>query len=419
MNRFWYSVLLYLSSPLLISYLAVRAIKSRDYRSRWSERFGWYKVQPSDVLFHTASMGETQAAIPLIQSIIDSYPEHRVTVTTTSPTGSALVKKAFGDKVQHCYLPMDFACATKRFVKQLAPKLVVILETELWPNLVHYTQKQGAKVLLANARLSASSFSKYQKYPSLTGPMLKALDYIGVQTADEQQRFIQLGIDASKTEVTGSLKFDLQISDAIIEEGHRLRSQWQRDPAPIWVAASIHPGEFDAVLEAHQQVLKQHPNAVLIMVPRHPEQFDVAAKSIATFKMTLARRSQQQQVNSDTQVLLGDTMGEMLKFLACGDQAFIGGSFIEHGGQNPLEAAAMGLAVLMGESRYNFTDICQMLVQVNGLTTVNSSRTLAESLLENINDEEELKKRQQAAKQCVAANRGAVLKHQAIIQARL
>ncbi|WP_133405245.1 lipid IV(A) 3-deoxy-D-manno-octulosonic acid transferase [Parashewanella tropica] len=419
MNRFWYSALLYLLSPLLISYLAVRAIKSRDYRSRWSERFGWHKVQPTDVLFHTASMGETQAAIPLIQSIIDTYPEHRVTITTTSPTGSALVNKAFGDKVQHCYLPMDFACATQRFVNRLSPKLVVILETELWPNLLHYSQKQGAKVILANARLSESSFAKYQKYPALTEPMLKSLDYIGVQTEAEQQRFIQLGVEATKTEVTGSLKFDLKISDAILEEGKKQRAQWQRDASPIWVAASVHPGEFDAVLEAHQQLLKTHPSALLIMVPRHPEQFDTAAKRIEAHQLTIARRSQQDAVTASTQVLLGDTMGEMLKFFACGDQAFIGGSFIEHGGQNPLEAAAMGLAVLMGASRYNFTDICQMLTSVNSMISVDSSSALAQSLIENINQPSELSKRQQAAKDCVAANRGALLKHQAIIKARL
>ena len=408
MNRFWYSVILYLAFPLLIIYLAIRAIKSPDYRGRWRERFGLMALHKTDVLIHTASMGETIAALPLIRKILASNPDIKVTVTTTSPTGSAEVIKAFGSQVQHTYLPVDIAFCVKRFLRQLQPQKIIILETELWPNLLHFAEKSKIKVMLANARLSEKSAQKYQKWPKLTADIMNSIDCVAVQTEAERERFISLGLAAEKIQVTGSLKFDVAIKASLFEKGQGLRNSWDKDNAPVWIAASAHPGEFEAILTAHQLLLQKHSNALLIMVPRHPEKFDEAAKVIAQHNLVMSRRSLNEVVNAQTQVLLGDTMGELVMFCTAADQAFIGGSLIEHGGQNPLEAAAVGLGLIMGDSRYNFTDICQLLSDVKAMTACDDGTSLAAALTDGFDNTELLKHKQQQAKAVVEANKGAV-----------
>ena len=417
MNRFWYSVILYLAFPLLIIYLAIRAIKSPDYRNRWSERFGLKPLHNTDVLIHTASMGETIAALPLIRKILESKPDIKVTVTTTSPTGSAEVVKALGNQVQHSYLPVDIAWCVQRFLKQLQPATIIILETELWPNLLHFANKSNINVLLANARLSEKSALNYQKWPKLTADIMSSIDCIAVQTQAEQDRFISLGLPAENIQVTGSLKFDVSIKNELIAMGQGLRKAWSKDNAPVWIAASVHPGEFEAILNAHQQLLETHPNALLIMVPRHPEKFEQAATAIKQHHLVMSRRSLDQAVTADTQVLLGDTMGELVMFCTAADQAFIGGSLIDHGGQNPLEAAAVGLGLVMGDSRYNFTDICLLLSQSGAMTTCNDASSLATALAEAFDEPERLQRRQQQAKAIVAANKGAVDKQFALFEA--
>ncbi|RYV03664.1 3-deoxy-D-manno-octulosonic acid transferase [Shewanella sp. OPT22] len=410
MNRFWYSAMLYLAFPLIILYLIIRAVKSPDYRVRWKERFGFASLKATDVLVHTASMGETIAALPLIRKILASAPDIKVTITTTSPTGSAQVIKAFGDKVQHVYLPVDVSYCVKRFLGQLQPKKVVILETELWPNLLHFAKQCGAKTFISNARLSEKSAANYQKWPKLTKSILSSIDIIAVQTEAEQQRFIELGFDASNIHVSGSLKFDVTVSEELIERGQKLRAEWQKLGAPVWIAGSVHPGEFAQVLEAHQQLLVHHPDALLIMVPRHPEKFELAAEKIQSSGLVMSRRSTGDHVDANTQVLLGDTMGEMMLFFATADQAYIGGSMIEHGGQNPLEAAAVGLALVMGESRYNFTDICQLLTDSGAMVKCSDDKTLSLHLNDGFTDPQLLKQRQKQAQSVVLANKGAVEK---------
>ncbi len=408
MNRFLYSTILYLLSPLLIVYLAFRAIKSPDYRGRWGERFGLTRLKSTDVLVHSVSMGETLAAIPLIRLIMQSHPELSITVTTTSPTGSAEVRKAFGDSVQHCYLPFDLPWCVRRFLRQVSPKSCIIMETELWPNLVALAAKRGVRLMLANARLSAKSAAQYAKRPKLSRPMLQRLDVIAVQTQVEAQRFIELGVSPDRVTVCGSLKFDLSITPERLANAKLLRQTWGRETSPIWVAGSVHPGEFDAMLTAHRQLLAQWPDALLIIAPRHPEQFSAVAEVVASQGFELIRRSSNFPVTATTQVLVGDTMGELLTFYGAADQAFVGGTLITNGGHNPLEPVAMGVPVMVGPNHWDFAQITQMLADAGGLRVVASADELAANLIEYFAKPELRLQAVNAGLAVVEANRGAL-----------
>lgn len=408
MNRFLYSTILYLLSPLLIVYLAFRAIKSPDYRGRWGERFGLTRLKSTDVLVHSVSMGETLAAIPLIRLIMQSHPELSITVTTTSPTGSAEVRKAFGDSVQHCYLPFDLPWCVRRFLRQVSPKSCIIMETELWPNLVALAAKRGVRLMLANARLSAKSAAQYAKRPKLSRPMLQRLDVIAVQTQVEAQRFIELGVSPDRVTVCGSLKFDLSITPERLANAKLLRQTWGRETSPIWVAGSVHPGEFDAMLTAHRQLLAQWPDALLIIAPRHPEQFSAVAEFVASQGFESVRRSGNLPVTATTQVLVGDTMGELLTFYGAADQAFVGGTLITNGGHNPLEPVAMGVPVMVGPNHWDFAQITQMLADAGGLRVVTSADELAANLIAYFAKSELRLQAANAGLAVVEANRGAL-----------
>ncbi|RBP79186.1 3-deoxy-D-manno-octulosonic-acid transferase [Shewanella putrefaciens] len=408
MNRFLYSTILYLLFPLLIVYLAFRAIKSPDYRGRWGERFGLTRLKSTDVMVHSVSMGETLAAIPLIRLIMQSHPELSITVTTTSPTGSAQVRKAFGDSVQHCYLPFDLPWCVERFLRQVSPKSCIIMETELWPNLVALAAKRGVRLMLANARLSAKSAAQYAKRPKLSRPMLQRLDVIAVQTQVEAQRFIELGVSPDRVTVCGSLKFDLSITPERLANAKLLRQTWGRKTSPIWVAGSVHPGEFDAMLIAHRQLLAQWPDALLIIAPRHPEQFSAVAEVVASQGFELIRRSGNLPVTATTQVLVGDTMGELLTFYGAADQAFVGGTLINNGGHNPLEPVAMGVPVMVGPNHWDFAQITQMLADAGGLRVVASADELAANLIEYFAKPELRQQAVNAGLAVVEANRGAL-----------
>ena len=421
MNRFFYSVSLFFLSPLVVLYLAFRAFKSPDYRGRWSERFGLAVVNPSDLLIHTVSMGETLAAVPLIRLIRQSHPELQITVTTTTPTGSAEVIKAFGNEIkagrmQHCYLPFDIAWCVKRFLRQLSPQWCIIMETELWPNLLHFAKKRGVKLMLANARLSAKSAAKYQKQMKLTSPMMASLDCVAVQTAIEGERFVTLGVDCQKVIVCGSVKFDLTIASERLAAANHLRAKWGREQSPIWVAGSVHPGEFEHMLRAHKALLESWPDALLILVPRHPEQFEAAANQVLQHGLQLTRRSQGVDVTAKTQVLLGDTMGELLTLYGIGDQAFVGGTLVENGGHNPLEPAAMGLSVIMGPHRWNFAEIASLLEEAGALTPLASASDLVTVLTQQFEDGAALTLAQNAGMAVVETNRGALKRQFSLVE---
>ena len=374
MLQFIYTILLYLIQPFVWLRLLLRSRKAPAYRKRWAERYGFCKgkVKPNGILVHSVSVGETIAAIPLIKALQTRYPNLPITVTTMTPTGSAQVIKSLGDSVSHVYLPYDLPCALKRFFNTLQPKLVIIMETELWPNIIHQLNQRHIPLIIANARLSERSAKRYAKLGKSIAHLLTQISYIAAQNETDKQRFIALGCPQTQISATGSIKFDIHLTQAQIEQIADLKAQWQLT-RPVWIAASTHQGEDELMLQAHQQLLQYHPDFLLILVPRHPERFNDVAQLIKAHHFTLQKRSEQQALNPQTQVLLGDTMGELILLYGLANIAVVGGSFVDRGGHNPLEPALHHLPIIMGKHIFNFSVICEQLVQAQGLMLVESN----------------------------------------------
>ncbi|WLG95364.1 lipid IV(A) 3-deoxy-D-manno-octulosonic acid transferase [Pseudomonas sp. FP198] len=381
MNRTLYSALFYLGLPLVAIRLWLRARKAPAYARRIGERFAWGlpALVPGGIWVHAVSVGESIAAAPMIRALLQRYPQLPITVTCMTPTGSERIKALFAEepRVQHCYLPYDLPCAAKRFLDQVRPKLAVIMETELWPNHIHQCARRGIPVALANARLSERSARGYARFPRLTRPMLGEMSLFAVQTEAEAERFRQLGARTDTVEVTGSIKFDLTIDPQLLESASALRRQWQAVDRPVWIAASTHEGEDEVVLAAHQRLLASYPDALLILVPRHPERFDSVAQLCACEGFATVRRSSAQPVTAQTSVLLGDTMGELLFLYALADSAFVGGSLVPNGGHNLLEPAALAKPVLSGPHLFNFLEIAAQLRAAGALQEVEDAESLA------------------------------------------
>ena len=383
MNRILYTLFFYLVTPLILVYLGYRAFRSSDYRGRIGERFGLinFDITKPVILIHSVSVGETIAATPLIKKLLSKYPDHQLVVTTSTPTGSVTVKKAFGDAVSHCYLPLDLPGSMQRFLTKLKPQLCIIMETELWPNMLHQLHQAEVPTLLANARMSAKSATGYQsKAAPLMQEMLSNLTQVSAQFESDGQRFIELGLAPEKLAISGSIKFDLLISPQLIAQQTELKHQWAPH-RPVWIAGSTHPDEDQQVLQTHQQLLQQHPDLLLIIVPRHPERFEGVAQLCHSMAFEFIKRSSGQAPESTTQIVVGDTMGELLLMCGIADVAFIGGSLIERGGHNPLEPAALGKPVVMGQHVFNFSDICDKLIATNGLTLVSDQAQLTQHVL--------------------------------------
>ncbi|WP_260260102.1 lipid IV(A) 3-deoxy-D-manno-octulosonic acid transferase [Vibrio intestinalis] len=415
MNRFFYTLLLYIIQPLVFIKLMVRSLRSPQYKNRIAERYGFFDFnQQGGIWLHSVSVGETIAAVPLIRELQNKYPHKAITITTMTPTGSAQVTKIFGDTVQHCYLPYDLPCAMRRTIKRLKPELVIIMETELWPNMIHQLKKKQIPTLLANARLSARSAKGYGKVSNLVDPMLGEMTAIAAQYQADGQRFIELGLPTDKLHVTGSVKFDIEVTEAITKQVTTLKTQLG-DPRPTWIAASTHQGEDEIIIDAHKEILKQHPNALLILVPRHPERFSKVSSLITSQKLTSQNKSELQSLATETQVLLGDTMGEMMSMFGVSNAAFIGGSLIERGGHNPLEPAAFGLPLTMGPHVFNFASVCDMLSDNQALTTVENSQQLAEQILTWFNDPTIAQQDGEKALNVLKLNQGALKRHLDII----
>ena len=382
MARFLYNLVFTLAIPFILIRMWLRGGSNPGYRQRWAERFAFFKFSGSanGLLVHSVSVGETLAAEPLVRSLQVANPDLTITITTTTPTGSDQVKRLYADdlaagRIFHVYLPYDLPWLMLRFIKKIQPSICIIMETELWPNIIRCCNKNEIPVILANARLSKKSARGYQKFSKLTQPMLQGLDLVAAQHRDDAQRFIDLGIEENRVDVTGSIKFDIRVPEQAIQQGIALKQHWGAE-RPVLVLASSHEGEDDLILQSYQQLLADFPDLLLTIVPRHPERFDEVAALVLDRDLQLVRRSEalesgQQQANSMTQVYLADTMGEMLVLLASADIAIIGGSFIEHGGHNPLEACALAKAVVMGPSDYNFAAISQQLMNEGAMQQAN------------------------------------------------
>ncbi|QXH47187.1 lipid IV(A) 3-deoxy-D-manno-octulosonic acid transferase [Pseudomonas xanthosomatis] len=411
MNRTLYTLLFHLGLPLVALRLYLRGRKAPAYRARIAERFAC-KLAPmrqGGIWVHAVSVGESIAAAPMVRALLKQYPDLPITLTCMTPTGSERIRAMFeGEpRVQHCYLPYDLPWAAGRFLDHVRPKLGVIMETELWPNHIHQCAKRGIPVALANARLSERSARGYARFAGLTRPMLEEMSLIAVQTETEAERFRSLGARTECVQVTGSIKFDLKVDDELLPRARQLREQWRTSQRPVWIAASTHDGEDAQVLEAHRRLLEVHSDALLILVPRHPERFN-AVHALCTEQFATVRRSAGDAVAAHTQVLLGDTMGELLFLYALADIAFVGGSLVATGGHNPLEPAALALPVIMGPQVFNFLEISAMLRDAGALRHVDDAEGLAGEVRRLVELPQDARRMGEAGRAVMQANQGAL-----------
>lgn len=412
MNRTLYTLLFHLGLPLVAIRLWLRARKAPAYARRIGERFALNlpTLQPGGIWVHAVSVGESIAAAPMIRELLKRYPQLPITVTCMTPTGSERIQALFANepRIQHCYLPYDLPWAAARFLNRVQPKLAVIMETELWPNHIHQCAKRGIPVALANARLSARSAKGYGRFARLTRPMLEEMSLIAVQTETEAERFRQLGARPECVEVTGSIKFDLTIDPQLLVDARELREQWQALARPVWIAASTHEGEDEIVLAAHRQLLGHYPNALLMLVPRHPERFNQVFELCQREGFATVRRSSGEPVTASTQVMLGDTMGELLFLYALADTAFVGGSLVPNGGHNLLEPAALAKPVLSGPHLFNFLEISAMLRDAGALEEVDDVQGLALAVQRLFELPQDARRMGQAGLKVMQRNQGAL-----------
>ncbi len=411
--RALYSVLLYLLTPLVVLRLLWRSRELRDYRLRMAERFGYVPTpaEPVAVWVHAVSVGESLAALPLIRALVARYGERRVWVTTTTPTGSTRVIEALGNTVLHSYAPYDLPHVVARFLRRVRPRRVIIMETELWPNLFRALHRSGVALTIANARLSPRSFRGYGRVRGFARATLSDCSLIAAQSAADAERFRALGAPAQRVEAIGNLKFDQTIPEAQLRVGAMLR-EWIGRQRPVWIAASTHEGEDALVLQAHRQLREALPDALLILVPRHPQRFDAVGRLVESSGLGLTRRS---QLDLDAlppppdaaAVLLGDSMGEMFAYFAASDVAFVGGSLVAVGGHNVLEPAALGQPVLFGPYMHNFVAARDLLLEAGAGLAIDAE-TLASQLKRLLSDPAQRQRMGDAGRAAVDQNRGAL-----------
>ena len=422
--RLLYTVLLYLLTPLVLLRLLWRGVAQREYWRRIPERFGFVPRVPDGVAVwvHAVSVGESIAALPLIRRLLEEHPGS-VLVTTTTPTGSERVRAALGDRVRHCYAPYDLPDAVARFLGRVQPRRAVIMETELWPNLFRALARRRVAIVIANARLSPRSFAGYRRVRGFARATLADCAAIAAQSEADADRFRALGAPPARVHVLGNLKFDLEMPEELLRVGRVLRWRWG-SARPVWVAASTHEGEEDAALRAHRILLARFPDAVLVLVPRHPQRFDAVARLIEKSELSFVRRSALELPQAfapgeppplppladltGVQVLLGDSMGELPLYLGAADIAFVGGSLVEVGGHNVLEPASAGLPVLFGPHMFNFEQARALLLKHGAGRQVENLLALEPALAALFQDPAAREAMGRAGREVLRANRGAL-----------
>ncbi|OEE68781.1 3-deoxy-D-manno-octulosonic acid transferase [Enterovibrio norvegicus FF-33] len=409
--RLLYTLLLFIAAPFLL--LGLYRAKDGKPRvgKRWVEHFGRTPalVGQRPIWIHAVSVGEVIAAKPIILALRKTYPDASILVTTTTTTGAAIASK-LGDGVEHRYMPIDFSFAVSGFLKRMNPKIMLIMETELWPNTLTAVKQAGIPIIVMNARLSEKSMRGYQRVQPLFTLLSNNIDHILCQFKDDAHRFVQLGVNSQHVSVSGSVKFDLPEFD---ESNHAVVALKQvLKQRPAWVAASTHPGEDEILLDAHQALLAKQPDALLVLVPRHPERFGDVAALIEQKGFSLSRRSQSQPINDNTQVYLGDTMGEMMTLLATSTVTFMAGSLMGEkiGGHNLLEPASLGKPQITGPSYFNFQVIGDQLIEAGACEVQETPSDIANALLGLMNNPEKCQQAGEAALNVVERNRGAVAK---------
>lgn len=403
-----YTLIFYLALPAILFRLYWRGRKAPEYRLRWPERLGYYRSPATRevIWFHAVSVGEAEAAFALIKLLQSRYPEQTFLVTSTTPTGSARIKAVLGDSVQHVYLPYDLPDVLQRFFRHFQPKLAVIMEKEIWPNLYADCAARQIPLFIINARLSAGSARAYHKIPGLIKPALACIRQIATQTADDRTRFIEIGASEEQVKVQGNIKFDLEIDAATVRAGETLKQQ-QFTGRFVWIIASTHPGEEEIFLRLYPALKLRIPSLLLLLVPRHPERFQTVKKLCQDQHLQVIMRSEQRPVTEDCDVYLADSMGELKMLYAASDIAFVAGSMASIGGHNVLEPAAIRLPVLFGPQMFNFQEIAEQMLAANAAVQCADESAISAALVRLYEDAGYRQTLAANAREFVGRNQGA------------
>jgi 3-deoxy-D-manno-octulosonic-acid transferase len=409
MMRRLYSALIYCAVPFAFAMVLWRGVRDRSYWQALGERFGWgARLHAAPPLWlHAVSLGEMTAAAPLVRALMSRCPQSPLLLTTATPTGRARARDLFGAAVDVRFLPYDTPGAVARFMDRTRPRLAILMETELWPNLFRQCERRRVPLVLASARLSAKSVARYRRFGGLFRGIFSASSLIAAQTREDAERFLAIGAPSARIHVVGNIKFDVQVSGEVVARAAALRASLGGD-RPAWIAGSTHTGEEEQVLAAHRQLRTQQPNALLLLVPRHPDRFDAVAEQLRRGALRFTRRSGGEPPDGATQVVLVDTVGELAALYAAADVAFVGGSLVPIGGHNLLEPAALGVPVLTGPSYFGSKDIARLLIQQGAALEVKDARELAAALARLLPDPAERQRMGAVGRRLVESNRGSV-----------
>lgn len=417
LQRLFYTALLYLLTPLVLYRLAARGIKYHGYFARWRERFGFFPNPgiEGSIWIHAVSLGEVNAAVPLIEALMRRYGDSPFVITTVTPTGSARVLQLFGDRVFHVYLPYDLTTAVRRFLDRIKPRLAVIMETEIWPNLFMTCADRDIAIVIANARLSEKSLRGYWPIQPLARRAIRCASFIAAQSASDNERLHALGAPTARLAVVGNLKFDMSVPADVVDLGREFRAGAGAD-RPVWIAASTHEGEEMIVLKAHAEVLRRFPDALLLVAPRHPERFKALATACKAFGFRTATRSEDGTADRAKQCFVVDTMGELLRFYAAADVAFVGGSLVPVGGHNLLEPAALARPVIVGPHTFNFAEVTEDLIKAGAALRIPDGDALGPAVVRLLSRDIERRTMGEAAHRVMERERGAVERTMAIVE---
>jgi len=422
MLRLIYTLINYLALPFWVLRLLFLSLRNSDRRKRIGERFGYGMPAPLQtdkvIWIHAVSVGEVAAAEPLVKALLADSPRLGIVITCMTPTGSARAMQLLSDRVSHSYLPYDIPIFIRRFIRQQRPDLLILMETELWPNLLFTSAEQNLPIMLANGRLSARSAARYGRAKGFSGRMLRCLSAIAAQSDADAQRFLELGANANAVTVTGSLKF--HIAPANSEQAtDEIFGSIKNATRPVLIAASTREGEEEKVLDAFSIMLKQRADLLLLLVPRHAERFEQVGKLCKAREFEWQRRSQNQVLQEETQIVLGNSMYELVHYYDCADIAFVGGSLVDTGCQNVLEPAALGLPVITGPSQFNFKVICEQLEEAGALLKVADVQGFAKTVLELLPDDKRRQAMGESGKALIASNQQALPNHQTLVRSLL
>jgi 3-deoxy-D-manno-octulosonic-acid transferase len=405
-----YSLLAYFAAPGAFAVVLWRGIEDRSYWQDLRQRFGFgARISVANSIWiHAVSLGEVTASASYVRALRAAYPNDALVLTTGTPTGARRARELFRNLVDVRFAPYDLPGSVRRFMRRTRPRLTVVIETELWPNVFAQCRREGVPIIIASARISPRTFPRYLRFRALFAAMLSGEVWVAAQTSDDAQRFLALGAAAERVEVSGNLKFDIQVGDTVLQTGGDLRAHYLQS-LPAWIAGSTHAGEEDEILDAHALVRAAVPRALLILVPRHPNRFDTVAHNLNRRGIKYARRSTSPtSIPPDTEVLLVDTLGELLTFYAAADVAFVGGSLVPIGGHNLLEPAALGVPVITGPHNTNSPEIARLLVDRKAAVTVRDAQELATAVSGWLAEEGDRIEAGERARGAVVENRGAL-----------